>query len=435
MKKVYFMSMALAAMLAMAGCSNDDIAGVGGDDATTMTLAEGEGIVAINLSNTGIGTRVARPLGSSAAANNVDHVKLAVYSKNGAAWTKAAVTIDEANDADNDMVIDWTPLTDEVASETGHQENNTKNVKLVGLQPNTTYKVVAYGYNGDSEPAYITENESTPGVFTAKPTAVEEIFAGESVEVTTNNNAMFPTEAVKVEMDRHVAGLLAYLMGIPTHYDGVLVEQVIVYANAKSTGFTLPYDEEEGLNGIADGWKVEKTPLLTFEMSKATNWNGGKPTDASYKFATVTGGVADGGEAPYATEYTSVPAKLTLKPNTMFGACYVMAYNQHVSSQTLTVELMGKKDGSNISSLKAFNVKSNKGTGNEQYQYDILRNNFYSIGQKFYSDNDKGDPDPDDEENPDPDDEDKPVNVGEETDEVMLIINDAWSVLHNMELE
>lgn len=431
MKKVYFMSMALAAMLAMAGCSNDDIAGVGGDDATTTTLAEGEGIVAINLSNTGIGTRAARPLGSSAAANDVNHVKLAVYSKNTSGnWeTATGVTINGVSG----MVIDWTATKGENAYDESHDDD--KNVKLVGLQPNTTYKVVAYGYNGDSEPAYITENKSTPGVFTAKPTAVEEIFAGESVEVTTNNNAMFPTEAVKVEMDRHVAGLLAYLMGIPTHYEGVLVEQVIVYANAKSTGFTLPYDEEKGLNGIEEGWKVEKTPLLTFEMSKATNWNGGKPTDASYKFATVTGGQAEGGEAPYATEYTSVPAKLTLKPNTMFGACYVMAYNQHVSSQTLTVELMGKENGSTLSSLKTLKVKSNKGTGEEQYQYDILRNNFYSIGQKLYSDNDKGDPDPDDEEDPKPGDEDDPVNVGEETDEVMLIINDAWSVLHNMGLE
>ena len=434
------MSMALAAMLAMAGCSNDDIAGVGGDDATTTTLAEGEGIVAINLSNTGIGTRAARPLGSSAAANNVDHVKLAVYSKNGAAWTKAGVTIDSEDDADTDMVIDWTPLTDEVASETGHQENNTKNVKLVGLQPNTTYKVVAYGYNGDSAPATITESESTPGVFTAKLTSgVEEIFAGESVEVTTNSNAMFPLKAVEVEMDRHVAGLLAYLMDIPTRMENTekqmeVVKKVLVRANASSQAFTFPYNNANGLNGSEDGWqKTDKVTLLTFDMSNATNWNNGDPQGISYNFATVDGGQVSGGKAPYATEYVEAmrPEKLTLKPNTMFGACYVMAYHEHVTGQTLTLELIGDNEDK---PLKTFKVTNSAGDG-DKYSYDILRNNFYSIGQKLYADNDEGDPDGEGPEEPGEDDEDNPINVGGQSDEVMLIINDAWSVLHNMGLE
>lgn len=419
MKKVYFMSMALAGMLAMAGCSNDDVAAVN-EDVTSSMLAEGEGLVTINLTNTGIGTRSARPMGSSAAANNVDHVKLAVYSYNtgSSSWESASgVKIK----GDDDMIIDWTASNTENVWDVSH--NDDKTVTLEGLAASTKYKIVAYGYNGTTEP---NVNPSDPGVFTMDNViAPEEIFAGSSQEVTTTSNKKFPDSAVKVTMDRQVAGLLAYMEGIPTYVNDKLVKKVLVCANAHSTGFTFPStDDFNGLNT-----EERETTLLTFDMTKiAANYKAEGQQEATYVFANVENGVAaDEGTLPYADEYTGdiVANDLTLVESTVFGACYLLAYDDHVDSQTLTIKLMGDDP----EPLKTLNVVSSEGA--EHYKYDIRRNNFYSIGKKLISGNTDGE-DPDDE---DPDnDPDDPVNIGE-SDQVILLINDAWDVLHNMTLE
>ena len=442
MKKVYFMSMALAAMLAMAGCSNDDIAGVGGDDATTTTLAEGEGIVAINLSNTGIGTRAARPLGSSAAANNVNKVQLKVYKYEGNAWTLATgVGIkDEA-----DLILDWTaPTTGEdpnkVPTEGVSETGNTtqKDVTLTGLEAYTKYKVVAYGYNAASGDAPAFTPTDNQGSFTVNNMTKEEVFAGQSSEVTTTGEAKFPGD-VTVKMDRHVAGMLAYMTGIPTRAENKetsteeVIKFVVVKSNANSTGITFPSTADYNGVSCTEG----ATTLLTFDMSKiALNWNNGNPAENAYQFANYRDGVANEEPAPFANDYTA-PEGLRLKSGSIFGACYLLPYDKNHTNgdATLTIELQNAS-GKALVTKKVVTDKASSSV--DEHHYDIRRNNFYSIGQKLYTNNDGGDPDPEDPENPEPEnpeDEDDPVNVGDQSEKVILIINDAWSVLHNMGLE
>lgn len=448
MKKIYFFA-ALAATLAMAGCSNEDF--VNPTDPTNPTL--GEGIVTIELTNTT--TRAARPLGSSAAANNVNSVKLVVLEKgDGNTYSVASgVSVEGATDG----VISWTAPAGEAPSGNGHK--TYQSVKLTGLTADAKYKIVAYGYNAGtpgSAPTFTPAPTSTDAaVFEVGSSSAaftpEEIFAGTSNEFTTDaeGNA---TTSVQVTMDRQVAGLLAYLTGIPTKLVGTngtleTVEKVVVYANAKSSGITFPSIKD--FNG--KDCTIAKTALLTFDMSAiATNYVADATTQlaAKYTFNTITNGAIVGATSgneskyPYATEYTGakVASGLSLKANSIFGACFVLPYDAHKDSQTLTIEL---QNGAGTA-LKTLSVTTTEApdlseetstTTAAKYAYDIRRNNFYSIGKKLATDNTTGDEEDDDEEeDPKPGDEDTPIDVSEEN-EIILLINDSWDVLHNMGIE
>ena len=440
MKKIYFFA-ALAATLAMAGCSNEDF--VNPTDPTNPTL--GEGIVTIGLTNTT--TRAARPLGSSAAANNVNSVKLVVLEKgDGNTYSVASgVSVEGATDG----VISWTAPAGEAPSGNGHK--TYKDVQLTGLAENATYKIVAYGYNAGtpgSAPDFIVNTTSDAAVFEVGSSSAaftpEEIFAGTSDEFTTDTDGNFDTP-VEVEMDRQVAGLLAYLTGIPTKLVGAngtleTVGKVVVYANAKSSGITFP----STLDFNGKDCTTARTALLTFDMSTiATNYvtDATAQEDAKYTFNTINDntvtatGTVNQAAKPYAIEYTNVPGDLTLKENSIFGACFVLPYDAHKDSQTLTIELQnGTGTALKTLDVTTTNAPSVSGSVAGTRAYDIRRNNFYSIGKKLATDNTDGDEEDDDEENPDPDDEDNPIDVSEEN-EIVLLINDSWDVLHDMGIE
>ena len=424
MKKCYFMMAAFATMLAFTACSNEEnIATV--DEETVATLGEGEGLIEISVKSANSGSRAVRPLGSSAAANEVDNVQVKIYKYASDTWTEDT-NVKVGGYETSNLINDWSASTSENKYDESHDDNKT--VKLEGLAANTQYKIVAYGYKGTAPTA--TDDQ---GVFTVNSvTSVEEVFAGE-IEVTTNGNGKFSAKQ-ELEMDRQVAGLLAYFGSVPTRINDKVVKKVIVNANAKSAGFKFPWTAD--FNGVSTA--PTKTALLTFEMSKmATNYNGGNPTDATYAFNKVSKGVAEGdGSKPFANEYTGdlVPDQLALEENTIFGACYLLPYDKHYDSQTLTVELCGDTE-----ILKTLNVTTSKAPSDgTKYQYDIRRNNFYSIGRKMTSDTTYGPDGEDDDENPDQDpdneDDDDPIQLGE-SDEIMLLVNDAWDVLHNMGVE
>lgn len=439
MKKIYFFA-ALAATLAMAGCSNEDF--VNPTDPTNPTL--GEGIVTIGLTNTT--TRAARPLGSSAAANNVNSVKLVVLKDNSGTYSEDN-NVQIADD--NDMVISWTAPAGEAPSGNGHK--TYQSVKLTGLTADAKYKIVAYGYNAGtpgSAPTFTPAPTSTDAaVFEVGSSSAaftpEEIFAGTSNEFTTDaeGNA---TTSVQVTMDRQVAGLLAYLTGIPTKLVGTngtleTVEQVVVYANAKSSGITFP----SILDFNGKDCTTAKTALLTFDMSTiATNYvaDATAQTAAKYTFNTITNGAivsaASGNENkyPYATGYSAAEG-LTLKENSIFGACFVLPYDAHKDSQTLTIELQnGTGTALKTLNVTTTNAPSVSGSVAGTKAYDIRRNNFYSIGKKLATDNTDGDEE-DDDKDPDPvNDKDEPIDVSEEN-EIVLLINDSWDVLHDMGIE
>lgn len=484
MRRQFLGALLFAGTLAFTACQNETIIYVdeNGNPIENVELKEGEGLLKINLSNTSENSRAVRPVGSSAAANNVNVVKIYVFkganTASGNVDYKFDNTVGVATGIDNVSAASGVITITNFTSDAGEHEvtedswtnhtDQTKTIKLTGLAEKSKYKFVAVGYNqssGNTNPygePNLTNESTTLEYFTTKALAsgktdyaIEELFAGVSAEnATQTDKAAFNTPA-SVTLTRQVAGMLGYFYNVPTKIDGKVVQYVRVYANDEYTQFKWPaqllgtgspfngYTQAEAGTGETKG---RKYLLMEFDMSKiATNWNGGAPTVDAYTFydCSTTGLSKDdtsetdkgsGSKAPLAENYKA-PAGLKLVANSIFGGRYIIPYAAHVDSQTLTVEL---QDGSG-NALKTLNVTTNKVPSQiaseakpTKYAYDIRCNNFYSIGKKLYTDNTGGDPDPDPTpENPYPD---EPIDLSSNTN-IVVIINDAWEVLHEMGVE
>lgn len=481
MRRQFLGALLFAGTLAFTACQNETIIYVdeNGNPIENVELKEGEGLLKINLSNTSADSRAVRPVGSSAAANNVNVVKIYVFKgANTASGNEdykfdnavgVATGIENVSAASGVITItNFTSTAGEHEITEGSWENHTdqtKTIKLTGLAVNSKYKFVAVGYNvgsGNTNPygePSLSNGTTTLDAFTTTALGeektdydIEELFAGVSDENATKaDKAAFNTPA-SVTLTRQVAGMLGYFYNVPTKIDGKVVQYVRVYANDEYTQFKWPaqllgtgspfngYTQAEAGTGETKG---SKYLLMEFDMSKiATNWSEGSPSDDAYTFydCSSTGLSKDdtsetdkgsGSKAPLAENYKA-PAGLKLVANSIFGGRYIIPYKAHVASQTLTVELQGT-DGALLKTLKVTTNNAPSGVGNGTYQYDIRCNNFYSIGKKLYTDNTGGDPDPEnpDPENPDPD---EPIDLSSNTN-IVVIINDAWEVLHNMGVE
>lgn len=466
MKKNYLWMAAMASLLSFTACS-DDASPLDNSQAPGEVVMDDGTTIEISVSNTGIGTRAARPMGSSAAANNVDKVKLVFYKDNQGNWEAAPtnfkiIKVDGQNYQRTDNIINFTangptangknedvPGTEGVPGYNNRIEEKVK-IKMTGIEADAKYLVVAYGYNGNTFP-YGTpaEDKTIKGLFSTadghgkEGYDLEEVFAGKKeiqAGKADGKGVVKFKGAPSVTITRQVAGILAYFK-IPTYANGELVHTVKVIANSKSTGFQFPASllaKNNEFNGT--GTTTEEDPLITFEMKDAAaNWNGGKPEGEYYTTNTNKKG--------YATGY-SAPTNLKLLENTFFGARYILPYDKHVKSQTLKVVMYGAKNKV-LKTLKVVtkNIPTTPTDVQETdfaHNYDIRCNNFYSIGKKMASGNTEGKPDPEnpDPENPDPDPQpdpkpegpDEPIDLGA-TDQIVVQINDAWDVIHDMDVE
>lgn len=173
----------------------------------------------IEISLTNANSRAARPVGSSAAANNVDHYKLVVL-KDGAVAEGVTVTqIDGAAVSSNDPMDEagaaWNSAVSTEGAGEASRENGLKKIKLAGLKAGE-YTIISYAYNGDTDPYAATLSGNT---FTTQTQLtgfdVEELFAG-SVTVSATEEGKFTTQP-KVTMERQVAGMLAYFKNVPAY--------------------------------------------------------------------------------------------------------------------------------------------------------------------------------------------------------------------------
>ncbi|WP_154651926.1 hypothetical protein [Phocaeicola barnesiae] len=476
MRRQFLGALLFAGTLAFTACQNETIIYVdeNGNPIENVELKEGEGLLKINLSNTSADSRAVRPVGSSAAANNVNVVKIYVFKENQGTYKfDTSVDVSTEESTDGIIVINDFTAKDEHPNPTQNWEDHTdqtKTIKLKGLVQNSKYKFVAVGYNVDNpssnttnpygEPS-LSNGTTTLDVFTTTALGeektdydIEELFAGVSDEnATQTDKAAFSTPA-SVTLTRQVAGMLGYFDNVPTKIDGKVVQYVRVYANDEYTQFKWPAqlltdddfngDTKQTTVGSGNGESTTGTNgkflLMEFDMSKiATNWNGtaAEQSATSYTFNTLTNNAVatasvstNSSAKPFAEGYNGT-TNLTLKENSIFGGRYIIPYAGHVDSQTLTVELQGT-DGTALKTLKVTTNNAPSGVTDGTYKYDIRCNNFYSIGKKLYTDNTGGDPDPDPTpENPDPD---EPIDLSSNTN-IVVIINDAWEVLHNMGVE
>lgn len=513
MKKNYLLLAAFAA-LAFTACTNDDEPIVPGNIPEETVAPEGK-TIEIAISNTGKGTtKSVRPITSSSADNNVDHVKLDIWcSDNGSNWTQQTFNkpdgfdtaegdaekealfttanqlwitfVDGTNgatlDGSNNNIINYTADIVESAPGDVDHINKKATLRIWGLKADKMYRITAYGYNGTTDPAYSTPVTNTQ-YYNRNETAVangaEEIFADTYVTSTTevpadldgdgtieaDEKAVYFAPKPSLELKRQVAGMLAYFENVPAFsYNDATAEwtqikTIKVQVNKTMSDFYFPnimlgnatvvgsYGQEL-YNGIAADNADDELAVVTFDMSKiATNYDKVKAPnnteeDASsqdvavlYTFNTMLKGAiysdAEGKTAatdnkyPIAEDMQSAytDAQLSLKPNTIFGGRFMIPYDTHYASKTMSI-VFYDEEGNELERKDVTCMTQ----GYDMYHYDILCNNFYSIGQKMSTDSTDG-PDKDDET-----DDDEPASLS--GNEVPLRINDAWAVIHQMGIE
>ena len=453
MKKNYLMMAAFATALAFTACSSEEEIPAAGSENGTMGLTED--VIEIAISNTGVGsTRAARPVGSSQAGNNVNKVVLHFYSStDGSSWTKASGISLTKVDGDytvTDMTLSYTGAESALGTpgDVDRQEKVAK-IKVSGLSATAKkYRIVAEGYNA-SFPYATASEESIKGLFKTSGNSGkgtferEEVFAGyKDVDIVVTgqegkNQSVKFASSVSIELTRQVAGMLGYFKNVPAYissetygsdiegYEGkwAKVTKIVVKANKKAEGFQFPNTllaSNESYNGVKGDGYDNGEDLLTFEFTSVntSNFSTVKPGD-TYTFSN------DGKNYLVATGYTA-PESFVALDNTLFGGCYILPYSEHATDGGAVTLSVIFYDGSN-NVLATKNVTTNNFTSPQtKTNYDILCNNFYSIGKKLKVDSATG------EEGDD--DDDKPIDLSS-TDEITVLINDAWEVIHDMGLE
>ena len=484
MKKQYLLMAAFASALAFTACSNEDDLGGINPNPVVSDVVEGA-TFEISLSGEGEGTtKAVRPMGSSAADNDVTAIALKAYKYDGSTWndvTSTGATKEEnkvafvyVEGAATNTVGEIIPngiLTYDAANPEGEgvpgtdtHINKKAKIEVVGLEANKQYQFVAYGYNGGvggstypytNSPVGAGEGFQN-GVFQAnvnfeaenetdKYTDVEEIFAANDMATTTTIKEMEGEQEVdhvvfsvspSLTLKRQVAGILAYFQHVPAFLQKyndasgklykVVSLDIVASHSSKDIYFPAVLLDNEDFNGIATEGSVEEV-LMTFDFSKiASNYStlgqdNAQGAGVEYAFWNLSQSGEVGYVDPFAEGYEA-PDDLALVDGSIFGARYILPYDQHYSDET-TLKL--RFYGENDALLEEREITtSNVPNGATMYTYDIRCNNFYSIGQKLATDDTDG---PDDE---DDDDDDKPIDL--RSDNINVRINDAWAVLHNM---
>ena len=394
-KNILFLGLAAMSLFTVASCSSDD------DLQAGMSIGAGDNVItlALNPGGSGMASRAARPVTSSEAANNVDKVVVKLYRLVDSNYSLVSET--ENGQTIYEQDVTWS------------QGTKTANVTLKHLAQGS-YKLVARGYNSTPSTA-VSFDEGTPSTtinWTATQSTgdIEEVFAGE-LDLTVDAEGKVTADPSKtLTMNRRVAGFLAYFKNIPTKVNEKVVKSVRVVASNKATKYDIiggtlasytANPSSATVNGLdAPGVAVENV-LCEFQMSDATNWAGGNPTDDSYTFTTnankVENSVLDGG--------------------------FIVPFGKVSDKNTLRVELMAAGTGAD-EVVKTYTVKM---PTSYETSYDICVNHFYSIGKKVKSEGTEG-------TGPGDDDDDKPVDLGNE-DEIILSLSDAWDVVNDMVID
>jgi len=407
MKNYLFLSVVGTMMLA--ACSNDEAVPIESSDAAQTGP---ELTLTLNSGGDGLSTRAGRPVNSSEAANNVTAVKLYIYNASGTDVTSSALAAGTQNP------ISWTagPSTPAAPGNNptpAHKASQT--VKLNKLASDGEYTVVAYGYNLAADYT-ISGGGNGDDVFTATLPALgneSELFAGKKNFNVVNGNIVAGSSG-EVELRRHVAGLLGYFKNVPILYplpaSGVptIVAYVRVYASSHASAFTFP--SVKTVNGTGDN---TKTKVLEFNLASLI-------TDFT---AQTTAAGTD------LTKVFNIPAINTgltaTVPNSILSGKFLIPFNKVASATTFTVQL----ESATGTVLKSWDIVNNDLTGDKKI-YDIQRNYFYSIGQKYKaSTTDGGTTDPGTTG-----DDDQPIDLSKET-VITITINDAWDTIYNLGIE
>lgn len=329
----------------------------------------------------------------------------------------------------------------------------------------------------DVSPKHITHNfTTTPGTgfpyFFTKPVsyvdattafrsrAVGEVFSGQSQPVTFESKEGFSTTVL---LKRQVAGVLGYFTNIPAEGKDMNAQFPSEAKNFWSTklrlvasdcndrlDMTIKLDDQKddatevGKEAIITGFKSEAPRLhkVTFGTTSAytvyeinlKDWF--KWDDAQGWAETFTeeeGNKYLGKTSAWKNYFEGVNANVTVADGSVLGAEFVIPFKQIEAQNTFELQLLGvekNKDGSigtEEKILQKWSVKLDKASVSDndtELNYSIYRNHLYQIGKRGSGDN-PTDPGTD---------PDKPQPL-DNTQELVIKINDNWDVIHDMEIE
>lgn len=419
---------ALAAMMALAACTNEVSETPGNPN--SLALGQGEDVIRISLSNT-TGTRAPRPMGSSEATNNVNRLAFK-FLTSGQTEVKGITLEGVIDEATGEAETGYEEPVNNVLKLPSSYDGSEICIKFSGLQKGS-YKIIAYGYNYTED---VDEQDAFPYTIETKGdsyllqcenvTEVQEIFAGcnKSDLVAVNQHGKFGT-VPEIKLERQVAGLMAYFMNAPVFVNNEKVAKITVSSKANVTGFYFPASlaNDPSYNGMStsnwneNGW----VDYLTFNMTKASNYTSPYLKSGDYyEFDNEEGNFL------LATETDPID-KLVCNQNTLFGSRFLLAYpNSYDCSvnepECATLNICyWAEDNSLILCVPLRNGGDEKPLDSSaNYQYHILCNNFYAIGTKDALGGDPG--------NNNPLDIDEPTGY----DYAKVSINSDWTQTHDL---
>lgn len=447
MRKNYLLGMALIASLSFYSCDKEVIYVQDGNGVESVT--DDAQIITLQVENGGDGlaTRAGRPLYSAEAKQDIQNVKLWICDNTG-----KVVYVKE--------ISDWNTDGSTVYTTGGHGRQTTIELKDADKLATGTYKIYAVGYSSNSDytldavtsvakEGTFKENMVLPFKENAANKIGEEIFAGQmELEVETGKGFKKP-----IVLNRQVAGAFAYVKDIPYMEDAKYLKLV---ASAQNESLVLGNFNSVDLanNGSNTGESVKYV----------VNGTKGKSGSETYVISTIDlnewfttikdedgDNLIDAGDNwknPYSSDGEGHP---TFQKGSAFGGEFVIPFAHVDGNQTLTLQLtnadgkvlrswkvnLGSADEQLKQTITCWNSGSTDWStslsGESSNTYSIVRNHLYGIGTRMNDDPGEGtDPEPD--PNPDPDDPDQPESLNNKQ-ELVLIVNDNWEVIHGMELD
>lgn len=222
MKITFLKFMTLAGILALTGCSSEEII----DGATSgVSLESGENLVKISLTSTT--TRSPRPIGGTEADNNIDRIAFKHVSTTSGDMTDAPIEGVYTRRTVRTLPSGYT-VQDNVIMLPDLQNEVTVYIRFSTMMDEGRYNIVAYGYNSDG-------NEGFPYTMTAATTSdtdympisctvesddvVEEIFAGYCTVYVNQYREIYRSSRDKhEETGCRLAGLYGRRAGLCRHH-------------------------------------------------------------------------------------------------------------------------------------------------------------------------------------------------------------------------
>lgn len=463
MKK--YLSMAAAGLFLFSACSNDEDVTNGNNP---NSKPDGQELV-VRVANAGDGltTKAGRPLYSSEAAQQVDHLKLVIFKLDEAGKViEACSFIKDYANWNNADSKDYGSTTNGTVDHGRYASLNLKKDITLGAQGLETgkYKIYAVGYN-TSSPAFslaapdnsdfktVTAASSwqIPANFTyvtASATAnAEEIFAGEiaTIEVDADRNFAIGSSNV-LYLHRQVAGAFGYFKNIPaTGPDGTVAKTLRLVSSAKNKDLAMTNFNSDfrvtgtGVQYVVNGLNTANSDATFYAGAEAfkvyeidlTQWFTGSPMDTNGDGVL---GDNDTWEKPGAMTGINVATK------SVFAGEFVIPFGKPSSGSTLELQLVAA-DGTilkywTVNLLAGDNqvgqtakdyADSNLADAETASAYSFVRNHLYSIGEKAIAE-------PEDPDTPDPGTPEKPEDLSK-GQTLTLRVNDNWELIHKLEVE